>query len=169
MQCLDPLSRLGRHRQSRRDIIGQVIPAYTHAVRIDQMIAQEDRDVRGARAKVDAGGAQLVLILNQARESCGIGSDDDARKLQIAAAHTCGEVLQRGRCDRDRHQVDRQILRRHAARIRRHGGAVQCEVDGHGVDHLTPRFLRGPLTRGQRTADVTAGDCVAFNLDLAKR
>ena len=42
--------------------------AHAHGVGVDHLTAHEDRDAGGAGADVDAGGAELLLVLHQARE-----------------------------------------------------------------------------------------------------
>ena len=85
VQRLHPLGMRQRRRQAARDVVGHVAAADRHAVGVDHLAVEEDGDGRGAAAHVDHGDAELHLVLDQGGEAGGVGRDDEALDVQVAA------------------------------------------------------------------------------------
>ena len=74
-------------------------------------------DGRRAAAEVDAGAAELGLVVDERRQAAGIGRGDDGLDREMAAVDAELEIAERRRVGGDDVHVDAEALADHAARI----------------------------------------------------
>ena len=127
--------------QPLADVGGHVHAAHPHAVGVDHLPPHEDRDAGRARADVDAGGAELLLVLDQAGEPAGVGRHHDAAELEVAAPDAVQDVAQRRRGHGDEVHVDREVLADLPARV----GRARCG----GRARSSPAARAAPRGRGR--------------------
>ena len=99
--------------------------------------------------------------------AAGVGGDDDAAELEVAAAHAVQDVAERGRADGHEVHVDREVAADLAARVGEAAAAVEGEVDRERVQRLAVVAVVGDVAGGEHRADVALGDRAVLDLDLA--
>ena len=75
---LQPLGVLDAGRQAARDVGGDVLAADGDGIDMDELASAKDGDRRRAAADVDAGAAELGLVVDEHRKPAGIGRRDHA-------------------------------------------------------------------------------------------
>ena len=84
IEGLDPLGHRHGDRQTHGDVAGDMVAAHGHGVGVDHVLFHEDRHACGAAPHVDAGSAQLLLVLDQRGNSAHVGGRRKPCKFQIA-------------------------------------------------------------------------------------
>ncbi len=146
-----------------------MIPAHPHAVGIDHVLLDEDRQTGGPAPHVDAGGPQFLFILDKAGDARHIGAGGNARQFQIAALDTVQKVLHHIAHDRQQVHVHRQPVPDLPARIAKARPVVQRKVHRLGVEHLAPWPKVRHIAGGQHAADVLFADHAVVQVQLARQ
>ena len=111
----------------------------------------EDRDRGRAAAHVDAGRAELHLVVDQRRKPAGIGRRDHALDRQMAAVDAELEIAQRRGVGGHHMHVDAERVADHAARIADAALAVERVADRQRMHDLAlgPQRLLGAGARAR--------------------
>ena len=137
VQGFEPLCRSGWNLQTHGDIAGDMIAAHTHAVGINQVFFEENRDTRRAAAHINAGRTQLLLIFNQSCMCRDIGRRGHAGQLNITAFHAVVEVLYGTFLHGQNVQISGQILPDMATWIGHPSAVIQSEINRLRMHHGT--------------------------------
>ena len=126
----------------------------------------EDRQRRRAAAHVDAGDAELRLVVDEHGEARGVGRRDNRLDLEMAAVDRELEVGERRLVGGDDMHVDAERLAQHADRIVHAAIGVERVADRQRMQHHPPvahrmraagaRAHAGCRLSDDRSADVDA-------------
>ena len=139
----------------------------------DQIAVEKHRDRRRSAAHVDHRHAEADLVLDEAGEAGGIGTDGQRLDLEMRAPDRRGMIAHPGGRRGHHVHVDAEPLAIHAARVADAAAVVDREPDRHRVDDLAVARLaqqvalvEHPLQFG--LADLVPGDA-DLGLDDARR
>ena len=92
---LQPLGVLELGRKAAGDVDGEWLAADGDGIDVDELASREHGDRRRAAAEVDAGAAELRLVVDQRGQAAGIGRGDHALDRQVAAVDGKLEIAER--------------------------------------------------------------------------
>ena len=146
---------------------GDVIAAHADGIRVDHVFLDKDRHTGRTATHVDAGRAQLLLVLDQRGDARDIGRGGQPRQFQVTALDAMGQVLDRLRLDRQHVHVAAQLVADLPARVDQPRTVIQHEIHRLRVQHLAPRTEIRHVASRQNTGHVLFVHRRAHDLCLA--
>src|SRR3984893_10950736 len=123
------------------DVIGDVHAADRDIIGKNHIAVEKHADRRRSAAHVDNGDAETDLVLHEAGEPRGVGTDDERLDLEMRA-YNRGGVVAHACCPRRHHvHIDPEPLAEHAPRITDAAAVVDRKSDWDGTHNLTIAWL----------------------------
>ncbi len=123
--------------------------------------AGEHRQGRGAGAEIDAGGAEIGLVVGEAGEPGDIGRGHHGLDRDMAALDREHQIAHGGDVGGDHVHVDAEAMAEHAARLADAGRGIERVADGQRMQHGAAAAHRMAAGRGQHARHVGIADGAA--------
>src|SRR6056297_2274212 len=166
VERLDPLGRRHRDLQPLRDVERDVVPAETYGVGVDHVLLHEDRKAGRPAAHVDAGRAELLFVLDEARHARHVGRRGQPREFEVAALDAVEDVLDRLGVDRQHVHVAGEPLAVLPARVGEPAPVVEREIHRLGVQHVAPVAVVRHVAGGEHVRHVGLAHLPALDVRL---
>ena len=135
VKCFEPLGRRRWNLKTHGDVAGDMIPTHPHAVGINQVFFEENRNAGRPATHINTGRTKLLLIFNQSRMRRDIGRGGHARQLNITAFHALVEILYGTLFHSQNMQICRKILPDMTTRIGHPSSIIQSEINWLRMHH----------------------------------
>ena len=156
-------------RESARDVERHVLAADRDRVGMRELALVEDRERGRAAAHVDAGDAELRLVVDEHREARRVGRGDDRLHFQMAAVDRELEIGERRLVGGHDMHVDAERLAEHADRIVHAAIGVERIADRQRMQHHPPVAHRMRAAGAQHALDVGSPTTAPPTLTLAEK
>ena len=138
-----------------------MLAADRDSVGVHELAVVEDGERRRAAAHVDAGDAELRLVVDERGKAGCVGRGDHRLHLEMAAVDGELEIAQRRFVGGDDVDVDAERLAEHADRIGKAAIAVERIADRQSMQHDAPLAHRMRAAGAEQALDVGLGDRAA--------
>ena len=154
VKCFEPLGQRRWNLKTHGDVAGDMIPTHPHAVGINQVFFEENRNARRPATHINTGRTKLLLIFNQSRMRRNIGRGGHARQLNITAFHALVEILYGTLLYSQNMQISRKILPNMTTRVGHPSTIIQCEINRLRMHHSAAFAKIRQITGRQHAANI---------------